>query len=182
MALRISCRARSSSGSMLNTTARDIFARFDFSEIRLPILEKTELFARSIGETTDIVEKEMYTFVDKKITMRPEATASLLRAYIEHGLLCAETGAAALSPSVPMFRHERPQKGRLRQFHQMDVEVLGSAEPAGRCRTDGHGRHAAGGTGPVGQPRDQFPGLPGLPARRSGPNCWPFSPSGSSSL
>jgi len=67
-------------------TARDVFHRFNFSEIRLPILEQTELFARSIGEDTDIVEKEMYTFVDKQVTMRPEATASLLRAYIEHGL------------------------------------------------------------------------------------------------
>jgi len=105
--------------------ARDIFARFNFSEIRLPILEKTELFARSIGETTDIVEKEMYTFVDKKITMRPEATASVIRAYIEHGLYVKKP-VQRLFTIGPMFRHERPQQGRTRQFHQMSVEVLGS--------------------------------------------------------
>jgi histidyl-tRNA synthetase len=112
----------------VETTARGVFARFDFSEIRLPVLESTELFARSIGETTDIVEKEMYTFVDKKITMRPEATASLLRAYIEHGLY-VQRPVQRLFTIGPMFRHERPQKGRLRQFHQMDVEVLGSLSP-----------------------------------------------------
>ncbi len=112
----------------VESTARDIFTRFNFSEIRLPILEKTQLFARSIGETTDIVEKEMYTFVDKQITMRPEATASLLRAYIEHGLY-VQKPVQRLFTIGPMFRHERPQKGRLRQFHQMDVEVVGSAQP-----------------------------------------------------
>ncbi len=106
--------------------ARDIFARFNFYEIRLPILEKTELFARSIGETTDIVEKEMYTFADKQITMRPEATASLLRAYIEHGLYVKKP-VQRLFTIGPMFRHERPQQGRTRQFHQMSVEVVGSS-------------------------------------------------------
>jgi len=108
--------------------ARDIFQRFSFVEIRLPILEKTELFSRSIGEATDIVEKEMYTFVDKQVTMRPEATASLIRAYIEHGLHVHKP-VQRLFTIGPMFRHERPQKGRLRQFHQMDVEVLGSENP-----------------------------------------------------
>ncbi len=112
----------------LERVARDVFKRFHFSEIRLPILEETELFARSIGEATDIVEKEMYTFVDKKITMRPEATASLLRAYIEHGLY-VQKPVQKLFTIGPMFRHERPQKGRLRQFHQMDIEVLGSGNP-----------------------------------------------------
>lgn len=112
----------------LEEKARDILARFNFQEIRLPILEETELFARSIGEATDIVEKEMYTFVDKKITMRPEATASLLRAYIEHGLQ-VQAPVQRLFTLGPMFRHERPQKGRLRQFHQLDVEVLGSEHP-----------------------------------------------------
>ena len=112
----------------LETTAREIFARFQFAEIRLPVLEKTELFARSIGETTDIVEKEMYTFVDKGVTMRPEATASLLRAYIEHGLY-VQRPVQRLFTIGPMFRHERPQKGRLRQFHQLDVEVLGAESP-----------------------------------------------------
>lgn len=112
----------------LEKTARNIFERFNFQEIRLPILEETQLFARSIGEATDIVEKEMYTFVDKKITMRPEATASLLRAYIEHGLY-VQKPVQRLFTIGPMFRHERPQKGRLRQFHQMDLEVLGSENP-----------------------------------------------------
>ncbi len=109
----------------LERVAREVFDRFHFREIRMPILEETELFARSIGEATDIVEKEMYTFVDKKITMRPEATASLLRAYIEHGLY-VQKPVQKLFTIGPMFRHERPQKGRLRQFHQMDIEVLGS--------------------------------------------------------
>ena len=110
----------------VETVARSVFQRFHFAEIRVPILEKTELFARSIGADTDIVEKEMYTFVDKGVTMRPEATASLLRAYIEHNLQ-AGGPVQRLFTIGPMFRHERPQKGRLRQFHQMDVEVLGSS-------------------------------------------------------
>ena len=108
--------------------ARNIFSRFNFSEIRMPILEKTELFSRSIGEATDIVEKEMYTFVDQQITMRPEATASLLRAYIQHGLH-VQKPVQRLFTIGPMFRRERPQKGRLRQFHQMDIEVLGTPNP-----------------------------------------------------
>ncbi len=112
----------------VETLAREIFTRFNFSEIRMPILESTDLFARSIGESTDIVEKEMYTFVDKQITMRPEATASLLRAYIQHGLH-VQKPIQRLFTIGPMFRHERPQKGRLRQFHQMDVEVIGASNP-----------------------------------------------------
>ena len=112
----------------LERVARDVFDRFHFKEIRLPILEETELFARSIGEATDIVEKEMYTFIDKQVTMRPEATASMVRAYIEHGLY-VEKPVQRLFTIGPMFRHERPQKGRLRQFHQMDIEVLGSENP-----------------------------------------------------
>ena len=109
-------------------TARKVLERFHFAEIRLPVLEKTELFARSIGSDTDIVEKEMYTFVDKQITMRPEATASMMRAYIEHNMHGLRP-VQRLFTIGPMFRHERPQKGRLRQFHQLDVEVLGSASP-----------------------------------------------------
>lgn len=112
----------------IEKVARNVFDRFHFKEIRLPILEETELFARSIGEATDIVEKEMYTFIDKRITMRPEATASMVRAYIEHGLY-VEKPVQRLFTIGPMFRHERPQKGRLRQFHQMDIEVLGSENP-----------------------------------------------------
>jgi histidyl-tRNA synthetase len=112
----------------IEQTARDIFERFGMREIRTPILERTELFSRSIGEATDIVEKEMYTFTDKGITMRPEATASLLRAFIEHGLHVQQP-VQRLYTIGPMFRHERPQKGRLRQFHQMDVEIIGAHEP-----------------------------------------------------
>ncbi len=109
----------------VESAARDILRRFNFLEIRTPVLEKTDLFARSIGEATDIVEKEMYTFVDKQVTMRPEATASMVRAFIEHGLYVKKP-VQRLFTIGPMFRHERPQKGRLRQFHQLSVEVLGS--------------------------------------------------------
>jgi histidyl-tRNA synthetase len=112
----------------IEKTAHDIFRRFGIQEIRLPLLEKTELFARSIGEATDIVEKEMYTFVDKGITMRPEITASLLRAYVEHGLHVQQPIQRLFSIG-PVFRHERPQMGRQRQFHQVDVEIIGAQEP-----------------------------------------------------
>ncbi len=112
----------------IENRARDIFRRFGIHEIRLPILEKTQLFTRSIGEATDIVEKEMYTFVDKKITMRPEITASLLRAYVEHSLHLQQPVQRLFSIG-PVFRHERPQKGRQRQFHQVDVEIIGAQEP-----------------------------------------------------
>lgn len=115
----------------IETVARDIFRRFGFREIKVPILEKTALFARSIGETTDIVEKEMYTFVDRNgdsITMRPEGTASVLRSFIEHSLHNQQP-VQKLFTLGPMFRHERPQKGRLRQFHQMSVEALGANQP-----------------------------------------------------
>lgn len=108
--------------------ARDIFERFGMREIRLPILESTELFVRSIGESTDVVEKEMYTFTDKGLTMRPEATASIMRAFIEHGLHVQQP-VQRLYTIGPMFRHERPQKGRLRQFHQVDAEIIGAVEP-----------------------------------------------------
>lgn len=111
--------------NLVESCARGILERYNFSEIRVPVLEKTELFARSIGESTDIVEKEMYTFVDKQITMRPEATASMVRAYIQNGLYIKKP-IQRLFTIGPMFRHERPQKGRLRQFHQMSVEVLGA--------------------------------------------------------
>ena len=112
-------------------TARTIFNCFGFREIRVPIMEKTALFQRSIGETTDIVEKEMYTFRDRDdelITLRPEATASVIRAYIEHNLSAADP-VTKLFTIGPMFRRERPQKGRFRQFHQVDVEVFGDDQP-----------------------------------------------------
>ncbi len=110
---------------------REVFHRFGFSEIKVPILEKTDLFVRSIGEATDIVEKEMYTFPDrngKLLTMRPEGTAPVLRAYIEHNLQGLRP-VQRLYTIGPMFRHERPQKGRLRQFHQLSAEVLGADHP-----------------------------------------------------
>jgi histidyl-tRNA synthetase len=108
--------------------AKDIFQRFNFNEIRLPIIEETQLFARAIGQATDIVEKEMYSFTDKGLTLRPEGTASLLRAFIEHGMHVQQP-VHRLYTIGPMFRHERPQKGRLRQFHQIDAEVIGAVEP-----------------------------------------------------
>lgn len=116
---------------MLEERAREVLEGCGFSEIRVPILEKAELFSRSIGKETDIVEKEMYTFEDRGgdlITMRPEATASIVRAYIEHKMYAADPMAKLYSIG-PMFRHERPQKGRYRQFHQINVEAFGISNP-----------------------------------------------------
>jgi len=115
----------------IENAARTVFERNGFSEIRVPIMEKTELFCRSIGDTTDIVEKEMYSFVDKgenSITLRPEGTASVMRAFIEHKLY-ARDPQAKLYYLGPMFRYERPQKGRYRQFHQIGAEVTGVNDP-----------------------------------------------------
>jgi histidyl-tRNA synthetase len=115
----------------LETTARTLFEDYGFSEIRVPVFEYTELFARSIGASTDIVEKEMYTFEDrdgKKITLRPEGTAGVVRAFVEHAMH-AEHQLVKLHYQGPMFRHERPQKGRYRQFHQIGVEALGVDHP-----------------------------------------------------
>ncbi len=115
----------------IEDTAHEVFRTFGFNEIRLPLLEKTELFRRGIGESTDIVEKEMYTFLDRgeeSLTLRPEATASVIRAYLEHSLHAAEP-VTKLFTIGPMFRRERPQKGRYRQFNQIDVEVLGPDDP-----------------------------------------------------
>lgn len=112
-------------------TAREVFEGFGFSEIRIPILERTELFSRGIGEATDIVEKEMYTFTDRSgnsLTLRPEATASMARAYLEHQLYTFDP-VAKLYCIGPMFRYERPQKGRYRQFYQIDAEVFGVGNP-----------------------------------------------------
>ena len=111
--------------------AREVFEGFGFSEIRIPILERTELFSRGIGEATDIVEKEMYTFTDRSgnsLTLRPEATASMARAYLEHQLYTFDP-VAKLYCIGPMFRYERPQKGRYRQFYQIDAEVFGVENP-----------------------------------------------------
>ncbi len=107
--------------------ARRLLEDFGFKEIRIPIMEHTELFARSIGEDTDIVEKEMYTFPDRKgemVTLRPEATASIVRAYIQHKLF-AKDPVQKFYMIGPMFRRERPQKGRFRQFYQIDAEIIG---------------------------------------------------------
>ena len=112
-------------------TVREWLRAYGYREIRMPILERTELFVRSIGEVTDIVEKEMYTFVDElngeSLTLRPEGTASCVRAAVEHNLLY--NAPQRLWYGGPMFRHERPQKGRYRQFHQFGVEALGFAGP-----------------------------------------------------
>lgn len=115
----------------IENQARRVFQTFGFSEIRTPIIEKTDLFVRSIGSYTDIVEKEMYTITDRSgdsITLRPEATASVLRAFIEH-TLSGQQPVHRLFSIGPMFRHERPQKGRLRQFHQINAELIGTASP-----------------------------------------------------
>jgi len=113
----------------LERTACKVFHLFGYREIRLPIVEKTELFARSIGQATDIVEKEMYTFQDRngdQLSLRPEGTAGVVRSMLQHGLL--HNAIQRLWYSGPMFRHERPQKGRYRQFHQIGVEAYGMAE------------------------------------------------------
>ena len=111
--------------------AVDLFQTYGYGEIRVPIMEKTDLFSRSIGQDTDIVEKEMYTFADRKgdlLTLRPEATASVVRAYIQHKLY-ADDPMRKFYLIGPMFRRERPQKGRYRQFYQIDVEAFGIAAP-----------------------------------------------------
>ncbi len=111
---------------------REIARAFNYREIRPPVVEHTELFSRGIGEATDVVNKEMYTFPDKKgrsLTLRPEATASVVRAYVEHGLFNTEP-FQKLYYIGPMFRYEKPQKGRSRQFHQYGVEAIGALDPA----------------------------------------------------
>ena len=115
----------------IEQTARRVFELNGFGEIRVPVMEKTELFCRSIGDATDIVEKEMYTFTDKgenSVTLRPEGTAGVMRAFIEHKLY-AQDPVAKLYYMGPMFRYERPQKGRYRQFHQIGAEITGVHDP-----------------------------------------------------
>ncbi len=114
----------------LERNARELFAAYGFEELRVPLVEQTTLFKRSIGEFTDIVEKEMFTFTEadgESLTLRPEATAGIARAAITNGLL--RGARLKLWTSGPMFRHERPQHGRYRQFYQIDVEALGFAGP-----------------------------------------------------
>jgi histidyl-tRNA synthetase len=113
-------------------TARRLCERYGYVEVRTPIIEREELFAKGTGESTDIVQKEMYAFTDKggeRVTLRPEATPSMVRAYVEHNLEQV-LPAAKLYSMGPMFRYERPQKGRYRQFHQLDVEAFGIQDPA----------------------------------------------------
>jgi histidyl-tRNA synthetase len=115
----------------LELEARRVLQSFGFQEIKPPILERTELFSRSIGEDTDIVAKEMYSFQDIKgrsLSLRPEATASVVRAYIQHRLY-EKDPVQKLYTIGPMFRHERPQKGRFRQFHQINAEIFGDLGP-----------------------------------------------------
>ncbi len=120
--------------NFVESAVRDVFRAYNFQEIRTPIFESTELFARGVGEETDIVAKEMYTWEDRgraesdkgqSLTLRPEATAGIVRAYIEHKLW--DRGLNKLYCMGPMFRRERPQKGRYRQFYQIDAEIIGPA-------------------------------------------------------
>ena len=115
----------------IEQVSRKYFTLLGFKEIEIPALEKTSLFVRSIGDTTDIVEKEMFSFTDiggDSLTLRPEATAGMVRSYLQEGLYVKER-LSKLFTIGPMFRHERPQKGRFREFHQVDVEVFGVQEP-----------------------------------------------------
>ncbi len=115
----------------LEDTARSLFNLFSYTELRTPLLEATELFCRSIGEETDVVGKEMYTFTDKgnrSITLRPEATAGVMRSFVESKMYTPGS-VHKFFTTGPMFRYERPQKGRMRQFHQINCECLGASEP-----------------------------------------------------
>jgi len=121
----------------LEAAARELFERYGFGEVRTPVLEPTELFVRGIGDETDIVTKEMYTFEDRKgrkVTMRPENTAGVMRCLVEHGL-CESPHHARLYYIGPQFRYERPQKGRYRQFHQIGAEVVGDPAPGADAET-----------------------------------------------
>jgi len=116
----------------LTRTAQELFARYGYEPVYTPLFEHTEVFTRGIGEATDIVSKEMYTFEDRSgrsLTLRPEGTASVVRAALEHNLV-PQGSSAKLYYAGPMFRYERPQKGRMRQFWQIGLEILGAAEPS----------------------------------------------------
>ena len=121
---------QSTTWQYLEKTVADLLGRYSYKEIRFPVVEQTELFKRSVGEATDIVEKEMYTFEDRngdQLSLRPEGTAGCVRACTQNGLLHNQT--QRLWYAGAMFRHERPQKGRLRQFHQIGVEAFGLNGP-----------------------------------------------------
>ncbi len=135
--------------NFVESAVRDVFRAYNFQEIRTPIFEATELFARGVGEETDIVSKEMFTWEDRgraasekgqSITLRPENTAGVVRAYIEHNLW--ERGLSKLYYIGPQFRRERPQKGRYRQFYQIGAEVIGP--PSAGQRVSGEGRRSFG--------------------------------------
>ncbi len=132
----------------IEETAFKIAQRYGFGEIMTPIFEFTDVFARTLGETSDVVTKEMYTFTDRSgdsLTLRPEATAGIARAFINEGQSLPRP--IKLFYRGPMFRHERPQKGRLRQFHQIDAEISRQRQAAGRCRSHRHGLACAGRVG-----------------------------------
>jgi histidyl-tRNA synthetase len=117
----------------IENKARDICARFGYREIRTPVFEHTELFLRGVGDTTDIVQKEMYTFLDKgerSITLKPEGTAGVVRAFVEHNLYADAQPTKMYYLSAPVFRYEKPQAGRLREHHQFGVEVFGAPGPS----------------------------------------------------
>lgn len=112
---------------------RDLCRVYRYDEIRTPMFESTELFTRSVGETTDVVQKEMYTFEDRggrSLTLRPEGTAAVVRSYVEHKMFGSPDQPVKLSYVGPMFRYERQQAGRYRQFVQFGVEAIGSDDPA----------------------------------------------------
>ena len=122
---------QSSLFTRMENTAREIFSRYGFVELRTPVLEYTDLFKRSIGEETDVVQKEMFTFPDRKgrmMTMRPEATAGVMRAYVEDARYSRES-VSRLFTTGPMFRYERPQKGRMRQFHRSTANAWAPTAP-----------------------------------------------------
>jgi histidyl-tRNA synthetase len=124
--------AESARWQWIEATAREVFGRYNYGELRLPILERSALFSRSIGDTSDIVEKEMYSFEDRdgtSVSLRPEGTASVVRAYVENSLQVKEP-VSKLFYIGPMFRRERPQKGRYRQFYQIGFEAIGRDDPA----------------------------------------------------
>jgi len=117
--------------AFLEKSARTVFSRYGFTELRTPLMEFTDLFCRSIGTETDVVQKEMYSIIDSKgrsMSLRPEATAGVMRAYVENNVGAKESVSKFFTVG-PMFRHERPQKGRLRQFHQINCECIGPKEP-----------------------------------------------------
>ncbi len=133
--------------SLIESVSRHYLGLLGYREIQIPALEKTELFKRSIGDTTDIVEKEMFTFTDRSgdsVTLRPEGTAGVVRAYLQASFYARER-VSRLFTMGPMFRHERPQKGRFRQFSQMDVEVFGVAEPIVDAEPEVDVEHDTGG-------------------------------------